>query len=390
MKDDTREKRWRGLTPRFLPRSLPRWALLACIAVVVVSLGVALIPRSPKAPGEPPFSVRARAAALSETLRLRAAGEQLGNSASGAGQSSLSRTVTLLTSQARALLAPGQSALITPSVQSTRSSQSTPSPTGDPSSAAAPLPDTAAGLAAALAGSGSERIADAAVADGGMARLLAAVGTAQLLQASSLAAASGAPAPPQADPAPPQLTGACPSPSAPASASPARTSAADGGPVIEATIQAALEAAVRTELQSIYGYQLALTRLGGDAAKSAAEQLARHEALVSGAESLSRSHCVSPPPREAGYALAPSFLASPAAGLAGLETAALPVYADLVALSEGETRQWALSAFVGAARRAVLWGAEPGPVPGLAADPDAFPTLPELPPSSSPVRSQAG
>ncbi|WP_426976739.1 ferritin-like domain-containing protein [Pseudarthrobacter sp. O4] len=379
MKDDTREKRWRGLTPRFLPR----FALLACIAVVVVSLGVALIPRSPKAPGEPPFSERARAAALSETLRLRAAGEQLGNSASGAGQSSLSQTVTLLTSQARALLAP-QSALITPSVQSNPSLQSNPSATGDPSSPAPPLPDTAAGLAAALAGSGSERIGDAAVADGGMARLLAAVGTAQLLQASSLAAASGAPAPLQADPAPPQLSGACPGPSA--SASPAGTSAGDGGP----TIEAALEAAVRTELQSIYGYQLALTRLGGDAAKSAAEQLARHEALVSGAESLSRGHCVSPPPREAGYALAPSFLASPAAGLAGLETAALPVYADLVALSEGETRQWALSALVGAARRAVLWGAEPGPVPGLAADPDAFPPLPTLPPSSSPGRSQAG
>ena len=55
-------------------------------------------------------------------------------------------------------------------------------------------------------------------------------------------------------------------------------------------------------------------------------------------------HCSAVPPREAGYALGQSFLASPAAGLGDLEAAALPVYGDLVALSEGETRQWAIAA----------------------------------------------
>ncbi len=78
------------------------------------------------------------------------------------------------------------------------------------------------------------------------------------------------------------------------------------------------------------------------------------------------------PPREAGYTLEQSFLASPAAGLGRLEAAALPVYGDLVALSDGETRQWAIAALVGAARRAVLWGADPGSLPGLAADPASF------------------
>ena len=70
VKDDTREKRRRELIPRI--------ALLACLALVVVSLGMALSPGSPKEPAEPPFSEQARSAALTDTMRLRAAGEELG------------------------------------------------------------------------------------------------------------------------------------------------------------------------------------------------------------------------------------------------------------------------------------------------------------------------
>jgi Domain of unknown function (DUF4439) len=386
VKDDTGEKRGRGPTPRFLPRV----ALLACIALVVISLGVALLPGSPKQAAEPPFSEQARAAALSETLRLRAAGEQLGSSAPGAGQPALAQTVSLLTTQARALLSPEQPDPADPSAaaQAGQPSQSGQAPTGPASSQPAQPPASPAGLAAALAASGSQRMADAAAADGGMARLLAAVGTAQLLQASSLGAATGAPVPPQTDPLPPQLTGACPVPAAPVpaaspsvpAASPSKSEAsaspAGGEPGSGVTVAQALETAVRTERQSVYGYQLALTRLGGDTAKAAAGQLARHEALLSGAESLSLRHCVSPPPPEAGYGLAPSFLAAPGAGLAGLETGALPVYGDLVALSSGETRQWAISALLGTARGAALWGSAPGPLPGLPVDVDSLPPLP--------------
>jgi hypothetical protein len=242
------------------------------------------------------------------------------------------------------------------------------------------LPATAAALATELAASASQRLADAAVADGGMARLLAAVGTAQLLQASSLAASAGAPDPAAPDPAAPQLSGACPSapasPSSSPSASSAQAAASAGQDTGAATLPGALAATVRTELETVYGYQVALTRLGGDAAASASQQLARHEALAAGAEALSRMHCAAVPAREAGYTLAPAFLASPAAGLGGLEASALTVYGDLVALSEGQTRQWAISGLVGAARRSALWGAETGDLPGLAADPAAFPELP--------------
>lgn len=349
VKDDTGEKRGRELLPRF--------ALLSILALVVVSLGVALTPGGPKEPAAPPYSEQARAAALSDTMRLRAAGEQLARSAAGAGQASVSLTVSLLTSQARALLLPGEPV-----------SDAAVSPSAPPASSAAAPPSSAAALAGALASSGSQRLADAAVADGGMARLLASVGTAQLLQASSLAAATGAPDPPQADPAGPKPSGACPGQPATASTS----GPSDGA----AILREALAATVRSELETVYGYQVALTRLGGGAATSASEQLARHEALAGEAEALSRMHCAPVPSRQAGYTMSPDFLASPAAGLGSLEASALPVYGDLVALSEGQTRQWAIAGLVGAARRSALWGAETGALPGLGMDPEGFPELP--------------
>lgn len=379
VKDDTRQKRRRELIPRI--------TLLSCIALVVVSLGMVLSPGRPQEPVEPPFSEQARAAALTDTMRLRAAGEELSRGAAGTGESAVGRTVSLLTTQARALQVPADGAGTPPAATA-----SAAAPAASASSTAAPLPATVPALAAALADSAGLRFADAAVADGGMARLLAAVGTAQLLQASALAAAAGVPAPAVPDPAAPPLSGACPRTAAPgpsssaaaepaataetASSEPAAPAAADSP---AATLPGALAAAVRAERETVYGYQVALTRLAGDAATSASQQLARHEDLVAGAEELSRAQCAPVPPREAGYAVAPGFLAAPAAGLGTLEASGLSVYGDLVALGEGQSREWAISGLVGAARRSVLWGAETGALPGLTADPDSFPALPPSP-----------
>ncbi|WP_244208364.1 DUF4439 domain-containing protein [Arthrobacter oryzae] len=434
MNDESREKRRQG---HFL-RWLPRYALLACLALVVVSLGVAITPARPPEPVQPPFSDRARASALAETARLLDAGSHLGTAGNDrsagvradAAGSALGRTVTLLTTQAQALLAPGEKPPGTPGAAPAESGQATPTPATSPASpapsgagpstagpstaapstagppntgpstagpsntgpsaaapataSAAPLPSTAAGLVTALAHSGRQRLADAAMADGGMARLLAAVGTAQLLQASALAAATGTAAP-AADVPAPQLTGTCPSTSAGSGegatgtaspSAPAFTATPDGADGSEtpgasaatssaATVGTALAAVARTEAQTIYGYQVALPRLDGDAAKSAAGQLAHHDALLRSAESLSVLNCSAVPPREAGFTLSHSFLASPAAGLGNLEASALPVYGDLVALSGGETRQWAIAALFDAGKRTVLWGADPGPLPGL-------------------------
>lgn len=385
VKDDSRDKRRRAR----LPRHLPRLALLACLALVVVSLGMVLMPGKPPETQEPPLSERARAAALADALHLKAAGEQLGATpadpaapaTSATALPAVTRTVSLLTTQARALL-PGSATETVPAngapATATPSASSAAATASASSAPPTPAPPTVDRLASDLARSGRQRLADAAAVDGGMARLLAALGTGQLLQSSSLAAAAGVPdpAPGQQDPPAGATTGAASCPAAPASPAAAGGATGTGAGAGKADLPGALAALIRTELETVYEYQVALTRLDGAAAKSAADDLARHEALVAGAESLSRRHCAPIPPREAGYALDPAFLASPGPGLAALETAALPAYGDLVAFSDGDTRQWAITGLLGAARRAAFWGATTDAVPGLAADPASFPTLP--------------
>ena len=348
-----------------------------------------MAPRQAVEAPKPSFSEQARVAALSETLRLRDAGRALGRAAAGtpepaagtaadAPQPAMETTVRLLTTQARALLAPDSGA-------GSGAAESSPAGTPSPAAPAGPAdtPGSAAALAAALAESGGQRLADAAAAEGGMARLLAAVGTAQLLASAALAGPTGAGTPLPAALTSPEPSGSCPSGSATSTPTPAPTPLptaaqdADGGQT--ATEQAALAAAVRAETATVYAYQVALTRLPGDAALTASGHLDRHEALLRTAESLSRGVCAPVPPREAGYALDPGFLSTPAAGLGVLETAMLPVYGDVIALSAGETRQWAIAALLETARRAGSWGADTGPLPGLTADPAAFPSLPARP-----------
>ncbi|MCY1240703.1 hypothetical protein D9M72_535600 [compost metagenome] len=154
---------------------------------------------------------------------------------------------------------------------------------------------------------------------------------------------------------------------------------------------------VKTEAETVYGYQVALARLDGAAAGSASQLLARHESVLAEAEALSRAQCVDIPPREAGYTLGPLFLESPAAGLGSLEAGTLPVYGDLVALSDGGIRQWAIAGLLAAANRAAQWGADSGPLPGIVVDTAQLPELatdspaPEsTAPGASPPPSDAG
>ncbi|MFP5313134.1 MAG: hypothetical protein ACLGH7_12170, partial [Actinomycetes bacterium] len=170
--------------------------LLALAALVVLSLGFALVPAEKPAPAEPSFSERARAAAFTEAMELRSAGMELA-AAGAADPAALDAVVTLLTVQARALQPPGAQASPSqpPASAAPASSASPASPQSAPSPPSPGTPRTAAELARALATSGTTRVADAETADGGMARLLAGTGTAQLLSARSLAAATGAPVP---------------------------------------------------------------------------------------------------------------------------------------------------------------------------------------------------
>ena len=394
VKDDTKEERRPG---RYF-----RYGILASLAVLVISLGLALTPGPPPEAPEPALSERARAAALAETLQLRTAGSQLADSVSGAERQALLRSVTLLTTQARALAAPDQTV---PDEKSTAANPASGTGPGVPSASTGSetaVPGSPAGLVAALSASGGQRLTDAEASDGGMARLLAAVGTAQLLQASSLAPAVGVAAP--AAPALPATPSAGPSSPAGAQASedscppaPAASGTAAEPAAAPVTPAAALAMTVKTEAETVYGYQVAVARLEGAAADSASQLLTRHEAVLAQAEALSRAQCADIPPREAGYTLGPLFLESPAAGLGSLEAGTLPVYGDLVALSDGSTRQWGISGLLAAASRAVLWGADPGPLPGIVVDTAQLPELPQegrgqeqTAPAASPRQSDAG
>ncbi|MGN7148800.1 DUF4439 domain-containing protein [Arthrobacter sp. SAFR-179] len=361
------------------PRMRPfRFAVFGLVVLVVLSLGFALNPAEKPAPAPPSFSERARAAAFSETMDLRAAGMELA-SAGAAESTAVEPVVTLLTIQARALSGPASDA---------GPASASPSPTGRHPGAGLPGAglQTPAALVQALANSGTARVKDAETADGGMARLLAGTGTAQLLASGRLAAATGVPAPQglagtQGKASAVEATAPCPSPSDPAAA-PKTT-----GPDAAASVGQALAAAVTAEQQAAYGYQAALPRLAPAEVGPASEFLLRHKEQAAAAEERLRSACGTPLPQQPGYVLDAGFLAAPGAGLGKLEAATLAAYGDVVAVSVGQDRLWALSALQSAAGRALRWGADPGPVPGLRLDIDQLPALPAG--AARPPRSDA-
>ncbi|WP_307610570.1 DUF4439 domain-containing protein [Pseudarthrobacter sp. W1I19] len=369
MKDDNQENRPRM---RYF-----RYAVFSLAALLVVTLGFAFFPAEPPAPAEPPFSEQARAAALYEALELRSAALELaaadpGSTAGAPAEESMTQVVTLLTIQARALLLPGSQA----SAEAFGPTSAPASTAGVPPAAAPPSPSpraaaSVAEFAARLAASGLQRLNDAETADGGMARLLAGAGTAQLLTAERLGAAASL----ETEARETERQGAT-APACPAMSS-APDSASTSPPAGMASLGAALAAAAGAELETAYGYQAALTRLPPEAVRPASEFLAQHQDLAGQAEEYGRTHCGTLPPQPPGYVLDQGFLDSPAAGLAGLEADTLPLYGDVVALAEGATRAWALAGLQDAARRAHYWGAGAGPVPGLVLDEGQLPPLPQ-------------
>ncbi|MDP9999875.1 DUF4439 domain-containing protein [Pseudarthrobacter sulfonivorans] len=382
MNDDTQES---GRRRRYF-----RYAVFTLAAVLVVSLGFVMIPREPDDPAPPAFSEQARAAAYSDAVMLGAAVHELqvaSDAGSPAGQAgavseslsfALGRTVTLLTVQARALMLP-DSLAAAGAATSSASAFASASPFTPPVAPAS----TTAGLAAALHASGVRRISDAGTADGGPARLLAGVGTAQILAAEQLAVAAGIPLEASADealpsPALPSPVSASPGSAATAGCTPAATggSAASGGGT--AGQASALTAILDAELELVYAYQAALPRLGPGSAAPASDFLARHEALRDEAEGMA-ARCAVLPPTPAGYVLDQPFLTDPAAALGAMEAAALPVYGDAIALSDGAVRAWAVSALQAATRRTAHWGAPLGPVPGVVLDEARLPELPGPP-----------
>lgn len=174
-----------------------RAAVLALATLVVLSLGLTLIPADPPAPPLPSATELARAAAYEQALSIRSDSLLLTSSGTvdGAAAAALDDVVTLLTLQARALQDPAAPAPVTAApatgaAGAVDGSHPSPTPTQSGMPGSAPTPPA---LASTLAASARARLQDAGTVDGGMARLLASAGVAQLLAAEKLAAVVGAP-----------------------------------------------------------------------------------------------------------------------------------------------------------------------------------------------------
>ena len=391
MKDDTQES---GHRRRYF-----RYAVFTLAALLVVSLGFVLIPREPDVPAPPPFSEQARAAAFSDAAALSTAAADLAGTPDGASpaagsadlsaavSSAIGRTVTLLTVQARALMLPAEPSGVG-------------APSASASSAPVPLASTPADLAAALHASGAQRLTDAQTADGGMARLLAGAGTAQLLAAGEIAAAAGIALDKVAGPArpSPESSSREPTPTAGCTATVAAGSASPGGAgpssgetdTAAADLASSIAAVTGAELELVYAYQAALTRLDSGSVAPASEFLDQHEELRDEAEAKGGARCAALPPTPAGYAVDEAFLSDPAGALGAMEAATLPVYGDVIALSDGAERAWAVSALQSATRRTVHWGAPAGPVPGVVLDDSRLPELPGAAPTQGPAPTSSG
>jgi hypothetical protein len=340
--------------------------LVAVVALLVAGTGMVLIPRDSGTPPAVPFSETARLTALEDALLLRESATTLAEAAaSEAGSPAFGSAVTLLTTHAQALFDPTGA---TSGATSSGGTQSGATPSQAPDTAATAHSSRASFLTG-LAGSGWKRLDDARKADGGIARLLAAVGSAQVLQAEKLAAEWQLPLPEQATapetkaPAATPLAASCPS----ASPTPEPTSA---------TTDTALAAVVRSQQEAIYVYQVALKRLDETKSADAAKHLQVHEVLLRQAESVTSANCADAPAGEAGYRLPEQFSQDPAAFLASVELASLPRFGDLVALSTDETRRWAVDSLLAAARRSIAWGAPLPALPGLILDAGELPSLP--------------
>ena len=339
------------------------YLLFSLAAVLVLSLGITLIPAEPPAPETPTAAEIARSAALADAVHLRSAAERL-PAQPGGGTAAMGDVVTLLTVHARALLLPGEAAL-------------QPGSTTEPEAAAptAEATPSVPELASDLAASGLKRLRDAAgTGDGGLARLLAGVGTAQLLAAERLQPGAGQVTPATGEGAASSPAAVrCPSPATAAADQSRASSPPSTAAPTPASAAAALSAVLVAEREAVYAYEAAMPRLAPGAAGPASAFLGLHRDLVRDAETRMAAGCQTAPIQQPGYAIDAEFLQAPAGRLGSLEASALGAYGDLIALSEDETRNWAVSALHAAAARAVHWGADPGPVPGVAVDPAQLP-----------------
>jgi Domain of unknown function (DUF4439) len=239
-------------------------------------------------------------------------------------------------------------------------------PTGPPSTAT-PGTDVLGDLVGQHSAAASQAMTDTTTTSGPLARLLAQIAAARAVQARSVAAALGQPAPP--DPAPVPSSTGFPTTSATTTAPPGAPRTASSSPSPTAPlgddVAAAVSAALEGEHAAVYGYQALTVRLADGARQQGLAAIAAHQNVVDQLEAVLRRAGGTPPVAAPAYRLpGPISDAAQATALAAqLESSLAALDADLIAVSKGELRALAVDLLLQRALAAFSWGAPPTAFP---------------------------
>ena len=347
---------------RSLGRRLATWlrrvAMLLLVGILVVALGSSISVR-PVEPIGPDQGELARIAAEKDSNTLLAQAKQLSAAPPPAADPALKYAINTLTAATAALARPessGAAAASGPGQAASGPASPGTGPEATPAADGVPptdLPGLIAGLARAAAGN----LGAARSVEPGIARLLAAAGTGQALASQYLAQVTGLPAASIANPA---------TASAPATACAGTLAPLAPEATTAPSTQSALAAVALAEQKSAYAYQLVAARIpSADSSRLAMKLLTSHRAALDAAEEQLRSHCTQPPIREPAFVLDPAFSTQPAAALAMVEDQLSLAYGDLIGLSDGPLRDWAINQLLGTGQNLMLWSPPSRALPGM-------------------------
>ncbi|MBJ2121251.1 DUF4439 domain-containing protein [Arthrobacter sp. MSA 4-2] len=325
--------------------------LLVPVLVFLLVTGAGVAALSPRGGSEPTFTERAQQASANRARDLAADAAVLAASAPTAGYA---ETAELLGAQARGL-APAGPAGAQGQDSGTRSGTEPGVPESTAGSTAPAVPVTPAGFLEDLMASAGRNLSDAVKAEPGIARLLASVGSSQWQQAASLGALLGLPV---------EAPGAA---GLDAADSPECTDEPRGS----AEQRRALLSAVRTEDRAVYAYEVAAARLPDPEVLLAASR--EHAEVAAAATSALAGLCAPPAPVPPAYALAPEFLADPAAGIARLEQELGVFYGSVVGSGGPALRGWAVGRLTTAVQRSFALDGVAEPFPGIPVEEQALP-----------------
>ena len=393
-----------------------RTVLFIALAAVVLGFGiVAGSPGSPDAPAS--FSETALIEARTQARGLAAEAQALAADARGPAAAEYRAQADSLRDQAALLTAPGREAVSTGRAGTEESlfpSDAAVDSTGGSTSEK----EAAERYLRQLSDSAETNLQAARRADRGSARLLAAAGAAQRVWAVRTADLYALPLPdgfvsgeasgePSGQPsggsgsgssgrapsgASPSAASPSPSPASPSAASSSPASGRDAGNcpaespspaagaagtsgTADADTASALQGVIEAELGAAYAYEVALARDPAAAARGAQWRAlaADHESRGMAAVPFLAEVCLPPVAPVAAYRLSSEFLQDPAGSLPALEARFPAVYADLVALSDGSLRRWAVEHLCDVSMDLYRDGKSVPAVPGLDAEPENLP-----------------